>query len=139
MNEETEENSFVWLKAISFNKWVDHPYQCNLEEPGEIFRIKDLEKLFIEDLYPDWVSVTSHVSRYAGKQKMQIDGLVVKTQNNGTTVRFSKTIDDIYWECYPSPNSCMKALRRATEPIRKEFLKKENDFDGKFSKDFQIK
>ena len=138
-NEETHENSIPWTKAISFNKVVDDLYQTNLEEPGKIFRVKDLEKNYIEDLDRNGVTITSHVTRFAEKLETAIDGLVVKTQNNVTTACFSETIDEIYWEHFQSPDTFIRTLRKVTDPIRMELLKKENRFDGNFDEDCQIK
>ena len=47
-NEEAEENSIPWMKAISFNKVVDDLYQTNLEEPGKYSVSKTLKTLILK-------------------------------------------------------------------------------------------
>ena len=126
LNRKSHEEPDVWTKAIALNRIVDYLYQSELERPGIIYRVRDLEKMYIEDLDGHGIQVHSHVTRFAEKLSSSIDGLVVKTQAKVTTVCFSSTIDELYWE---HSQGYVKRLREVVEPIRTKMLKTENKFE----------
>ena len=62
----TSDNSDSWTKAIAFNKVATYLYKTNENSPGTIFKVKDLEKMYIDELALHDISVTTHVTRFIG-------------------------------------------------------------------------
>ena len=95
--------------------------------------------MYIEELKPHNIEMTSHVTRFSVKLTSSLENLVAKTQNKVVTVCFSQTLEDIYWEYYSTPDSFVKQLRDVVTPIRNDMLKKVNNFGGSFDEDSQMK
>ena len=66
--------------------------------------------MYIEELKPHNIEMTSHVTRFSVKLTSSLENLVAKTQNKVVTVCFSQTLEDIYWEHYSTPDSFVHLL-----------------------------
>ena len=118
---------------------VTYLYKTNENSPGTIFKVKDVEKMYIDELAVHDISVTTHVTPFSLKLITAIDDLVAKSENNIVTVCFSQTIDNLYWEHYSCPETFIKQLREIVEPIRASIFEQQNKFEGQFDEDSQIK
>ena len=73
-----EDNSQTWIKALAFNKVVDHIYDCTAEFSGVIVSVKHLKKMYIDELNSKGICITSHVTSFSIRLTNLIYGLFAK-------------------------------------------------------------
>lgn len=74
-----EDNIIAWIKAFNFNIVKDHIYNHNAKSPCFIFNAKHLEKMYIDKLEPNDISVTSYVKRLSTRLTNSINNLIAKS------------------------------------------------------------
>ena len=84
-----------WVKALALNKVIEQMYDTNQNFPGTIFKVKVLELVYLQELEPQAVSCSSHVSRFTEKLMASVDDLMAKNTSSVATICFSQTIDDL--------------------------------------------
>ena len=77
-----------WIKTFALNKVISYIYDTEQETPGTIFLVREMEKMYIAELKPHNIEITSHVTRFSEKLTSSIESLVSKTQNKVATVCF---------------------------------------------------
>ena len=60
-----------WVKAL--NKLIEHMYDTNQNFPGNIFKVKDLELIYLQELEAHGISCSSHVTRFTEKLIASVD------------------------------------------------------------------
>ena len=68
----------TWIKALAFNKVVDHIYDCTAEFSGVIVSVKHLKKMYIDELNSKGICITSHVTSFSIRLTNLIYGLFAK-------------------------------------------------------------
>ena len=128
-----------WIEAITFNKVISFVFDTENKTHGTIFRVKDLENMYIEHLKYYNIEVSSHVTRFMDKLVFSVKNLEAKITGQIPTVFFTETIDNIFQEHCNTPDTFIQSLTYITRAIRQDILQKENKFDGSFDEDSQIK
>ena len=129
-----------WAKAYAFEKVVAYLYEQSWDEPGTIFEVKNLEKIYIDELATQGIQVASHTTNFAKKLTDSIEGLVKKSIDKvQCTVTFEETVDHLYWNHMKSPQTFVSQLRSVVERVREDIFEKEYKFDGQFDDDSQMK
>ena len=67
-----------WVKALALNKVIEHIYDTNQNFPGIIFKVKDLELIYLQQLEAQGTSCSSHFTRFTEKLMASVDDLIAE-------------------------------------------------------------
>ena len=94
-----EGSSQAWIKALAYNKVVDHILDCNAESPGVIFNLKQLKNMYIDQLESNGIYITTHVTIFSTGLTNSVDDLIAKSvERSMLTVCIDETVSSLYWE-----------------------------------------
>ena len=134
----SETNRVKWCEASALSKVINSIYEKDRENPGSSFSVKSLEQQYIELLHQQGIKYSSHVTRFADKLVVNVEGLIKDTSNKTTMVYLQKNISSMMYSMCDEPNAFLGKLREIIKPIRDAMASHKNEFHSVFDKDSQV-
>ena len=127
-----------WRKAQAFESVVSFILGQEAVEPGSIFLVMDLNKLYIENLKSFGITEQTQTTRFKERLLCSIPNLVARIVNKNTVVLFDEKVHELIVEYVKNPDEFYAALRKVVQPIRADIMKQENKFTGTFNSSSQV-
>ena len=126
-----------WHKASSLNKIIYYMKEQDIENPGIIFEVKSLEKMYIELLSHHGIEQNSHVTRFADTLLSQCKNLEKRTIQKSVVICFKSTVESLISDSISDQKTFLKSIQDVVIPIRKSIQLIKNT-EQSFNNDTQI-
>ena len=128
-----------WFKVDSMNKVIFYIKEKEIENPGTIFEVKELENMYIGLLKSRDICAESHVSRFAKKLQERIPGLLIRNINKNLTMFFNSTADALISESIRNSDDFYRTMIDLVTPLRNMMASTTNNFSGDLDLNIQEK
>ena len=135
--EDVASDDSEWYIASSLNKILYHMREQDIENPGIIFEVKKLEKMYIDLLNHHGIEQKSHVTRFADMLLSTNENLEKRTVHKSLVVCFRSTVDTLISDSITDQKTLIKSIREVVIPIRDSIQLIKNT-EQPFNNDTQI-
>ena len=128
-----------WRRAQAFESIVSFLLEQEAVEPGSTFGVKDLNKLYIENLKSFGIEEKTQTTRFTERLLESIPNLSSATVNQRNVVLFDYTVHELVADYVNNPDEFYTSLRKVVHPIRTDIMQQKNSFTGSYDSSSQVK
>ena len=133
-----DNQNVAWKKSFVFDKVVQFMYNENSLHPGKVFRVKEINEMYVYELKEDEIVEQPHVTRFRDRLLKNVKNLNHKMVENTSVVFFDDVLDDILKDQLQCPDDFFRAMRKVVQPIRRLVFQSTNTFPLSFSANSQF-